>query len=238
MRHEIYFPDIEFNDISAVPATADKKRQTFLERGFKSKIKKNVLEKVRVNDSLMWDCVRILQAEDSMLDFLMVEFGVSIPRETVDLQFLRREELIPRDLKTRKQLLEDYGESVFSSVVGGYKRINDDYHLIKLGYYGDQYRVPYVDVIATLTHELGHALGPIIPDKRFAELRAYACQSLCGYGFERQSIVNPRSVHSISRDMLWQLIERDITEPAIIAHLTGVQFGNFGPNDYKDQGIS
>lgn len=251
MTREVYFPNIVFDIPPFEPFVTPKRSITVFGREIPGPWGRildcvsesrptQIFQRPRISDEPMWSISDIFHAQDEMLKVLALDYGVEIPLDRIQIDLLRREELSPANRDNRRRLGEMYGEDIVKyGSIGDYLRLSNGIRRVRLGYFGDQYSVPFSEVKRTLVHEVGHALASEpIPDKRFAELCAYAWQFSYGVGPERQKVVNPQSIHSISRAMLWQLIDMGIKPAAIIAHLTGSRFGDFGPEDYREQNNS
>jgi len=241
VRSELYFPDIEFE--LPDPPVPVSEQHAVLAQKLKDKLNKKKSKKshdpnppkVRYSESPLWTWPDILRGMDGKLTALRDRFGVDLPMERVDIELVRRASLVAAKGKSRAQLVDAYGAGIVNSVVGIHNRSANGMHSIRVGYYGEQYSKTRDQVEGTLTHELGHVYGELpLFGVLFEEMKGYTFQALL-MGKPEQAVGSTGSViHDNSRRMLAQLGGMGICEPAILAHLSGVSFGEYSPRSYRD----
>ncbi len=241
VRSELYFPDIEFEFPD--PPTPKSEDHRALGQMLKAKLRKDAKEKsqdspppsVSYSESPLWSIHGVLKSMDARLAGLRDRYGVALPMERVDIEFVRRETLVPRKGKKRNQLINAYGQDIVKSIVGLHTRSAKGDHSVKIGYYGEQYSRRQEQVEGTLAHELGHVFGehPLF-GVEYEEMKGYSLQALLMAKPETGAGATGSLVHDRSRGMLAQLGSMGICEPAILAHVTGISFGEYGPQSYRD----
>lgn len=241
VRSELYFPDIvfEFPD----PLSRKSKKHAPLASRLRAKLKHDSEKKpkdpppprVIYAENPHWTWPEVLRSLDTRLDVLRNRYGVVLPMERVDIEIVRRSSLVPEKGKKRDQLIDAYGQEVVDSIVGLHTRSSSGIHLIKVGYYSEQYSRTKTQVERTLTHELGHVFGEFpLFGVEYEELKGYAMQALMMGAPENTTQSTGSVVHDRSKGMLSQLGQMGICEPAILAHVTRSTFGEYGPQSYRD----
>lgn len=242
VRSELYFPGIDF-EFPDPPSPKTEEHVTLSSR-LRAKLKHDVGQVVR-RDSLPppveyahnphWTWPGILKSIDLRLEALKDRYGVTLPMDRVDIEMVRRASLVPQNGREKDQLIDDYGKDAVGVIIGLHRRSNDGNHSIRVGYYGEQYSKTQSQVERTITHELGHVFGEFaLFGVEYEELKGYAMQALLMGSPETATTSTGSAVHDRSRNMLAQLGSMGICEPAILAHVSGVSFGEYGPLSYLD----
>lgn len=170
--------------------------------------------------------------------------GQPLTMEGRNMQFVTNDELYPKTDEEINSFRELYGESVIEGGSSGENARNPDgTFTIRIGYFGLEDFVDRDVAIELLAHEYGHTLGRQLDSIIDEELKAYTFEALArrlnkykdweGEVFSEIDSYSP--VHMEASSRLAYLTQRGVTEEAILAHLTGENFGTTTPDDYFKQ---
>lgn len=149
--------------------------------------------------------------------------------------FVPREAMRPQTEEERQWLITTYGEYVKDGGAGSCEWNADGTFTLKVAYTDTSSGKD--DKIAIMGHEYGHTLGKRLEPVVFEELKAYTFSNLIMKYYHNTEYrvfpIDDTNIHNAAQAKLLQLLEAGIPEEAILAHLTGEQFGEFQPDDYK-----
>lgn len=169
-----------------------------------------------------------------------IDKQIGCPRLTMrrrTIKFVTRDEMRPKTDEEREWLVQRYGDYATDGGEGACARNPDGTFTIRIGYAGQEDTASKDDVLGTMGHEYGHTLGKHIDDAVLEELKAYTFANLFMkhyYNVSEYRVyqMDVSTIHNTALFWLEQLLDREVCEEAILAHLTGKKFGNSSPNDY------
>lgn len=200
------------------------------------------LEEVIDGDEHGWKFDKVLREFSVITGLMEQELEISLPMNNRSVSFVERMKLIPEDPDDIMALVDKYGKYIIDGIAGDCTRFQDGSFAIRVGYKGQEDRIPKSEAMYVLAHEYGHSLGEHIEDPVFEEVKAYAFARLVmQYYFQSDYVgmesrtLQPDRVHDIAIHRIEQLNARRIGEAEIIAHLTARPFGRHQPSDYQNR---
>lgn len=165
---------------------------------------------------------------------------IGYPRLTMSrrtMQFVTRDEMQPKTDEERQWLVQRYGDYITDGGAGDCTRNPDGSFTLRIGYAGQEDTASKDDVLSVMGHEYGHTFGNHIDDSVLEELKAYTFANLImrhHYNVSKYRVyqMDVSTVHDTALFWLGQLLDKGVSEEAILSHLTGRRFGNSSPNDY------
>lgn len=187
----------------------------------------------------VWNPNQVMQEFTRQLSFLDAQ--VVYPRLTMrrrTMKFVTSDEMLPQTDEDRQRLIQRYGDYGADGGAGDCKRFPNGTFTMRIGFAGQENSASKVDVLEVMSHEYGHTLGEYLDDPVLEELKAYTFANLLMRYFynakeiHRLYIMDESSVHDTATFWLEQLLDKGVSEEAVLAHLTGKRFGNSYANDY------
>lgn len=154
------------------------------------------------------------------------------------LVIVTRDDLRPKTEQEKQGLRERYGEYIVEGGIGDCDRKSDGTFIMRVGYLGREKEVDIEEVLGVAAHEYGHTLGYDL-DPVNEELKADIMEYLIMNNYRKDIIYenftfDDTTVHRQAMVRMEQLMEAGIPPQAILAHLIGENFGEFGPEDWRD----
>lgn len=170
-----------------------------------------------------------------------IDRQIRYPRLTMHrrtMTFVTTDEMLPQTDEERQQLIQKYGgDYIADGGAGDCRRNPDGTFTMRIGFAGQEDTASKDEIFEVMGHEYGHTLGVTLEDPIFEELKAYTFANLLMkhyYDVDEYCVtqMDVSTVHDTAQFWLEQLLEKGISEEAILAHLTGRKFGKSYPKDY------
>lgn len=192
----------------------------------------------------LWEWNTLLDRYESICSRIGNDYGDIYP--DVYRHFLvKREDIIPDNNEKLQQIVHGvYNSQLEMESYSGRSFIRGDgTAVILIGYLGMEDKVKENVVMEVLAHETGHTLEGKLLDSVFEEeMKAHAfTQLFCRYLMNldavqvNEELLNPDYVlHDAAHLRISQLLKAGLNEEAILAHLTGKNFGPYTPDTWQE----